>query len=77
MALSAYVLVRTEAKKARAVKRALEKIRGVECACLCWGIPDIFAYVEVKDNKTLRDLVLNNIQAVPGVRETDTHIVIE
>jgi len=77
VALSAYVLVRTEAKKARAVKRALEKIRGVECACLCWGIPDIFAYVEVKDNKTLRDLVLNNIQAVPGVRETDTHIVIE
>lgn len=77
MALLAYVLVRTEAKKARAVKRAIERLRGVDCACLCWGIPDIFAYVEVKDNKALRDLVLTKIQAIPGVRETDTHIVIE
>lgn len=73
----AYVLVKARAGKSPDVARAVGKIAGVKSAHTCWGQPDIFAFVEAADERALANLVLAKIQAVDGVVETDTHIVIE
>ena len=73
----AYVLIKARAGQSLDVAKAVGKIGGVKSAHACWGQPDIFAFVEAADEKTLANLVLSKIQAVDGVVETDTHIVIE
>jgi DNA-binding Lrp family transcriptional regulator len=50
---------------------------GVRHADACWGLPDIFAYVETPDEKTLNLLVTDKIQRMDGVERTETHIVVE
>jgi len=73
----AYVLIKARAGKSPDVAKAVAKIGGVKSAYPCWGQPDIFAFVEAADEKALANLVLAKVQAVDGVLETDTHIVIE
>jgi DNA-binding Lrp family transcriptional regulator len=73
--VSAYVLVSVEAGKNQDVVAALRQVAGVTQAHACWGQPDIFAYVEVDDETAMADTVLVTIQAIPGVRTTETHVV--
>ena len=73
--LSAYVLVSVEPGKNEEVVSALRDVGGVKQAHACWGQPDIFAFVEVADEKALSEMVLTTIQSIPGVRATETHVV--
>lgn len=75
--MEAYVFVRAAANRIPAVRAALCDIPGITRAKACWGVPDIIAVAEVNDLAALRDLVLKKVQAIEGVTETDTHIVIE
>jgi DNA-binding Lrp family transcriptional regulator len=75
--MKAYVLVNVRAGKARDVVKKLEGMSGIRDVHACWGRPDVFTFVEVKNEKTLADTVLAQIQAIDGVESTDTHIVIE
>jgi DNA-binding Lrp family transcriptional regulator len=50
---------------------------GVKSADLCWGVPDIIAVAEAADAKQLQVMVLDKVQKVAGVKQTDTHIVAE
>lgn len=75
--MKAYVLVNVRAGKARDVVDKIREIPPVREVHACWGRPDIFTFVEVKDEKTLAQTVLAQIQAIDGVESTDTHIVIE
>ena len=43
----------------------------------CWGSRDVFAVVEVRDSQELNKLVLDQIQRLEGVRETNTHIALD
>jgi hypothetical protein len=45
--VSAYVLVSVEPGNNEEVVAALRGIQGVKQAHACWGLPDIFAFVEV------------------------------
>jgi DNA-binding Lrp family transcriptional regulator len=74
--VSAYVLVSVEPGKNQAVVSALRDVAGVTQAHACWGRPDIITFIEVDDEKTLADTVLTTMQAIPGVRETETHVVV-
>lgn len=74
--VAAYVLISVEPSQNRDVVAALLDVPGVSQAHACWGQPDIFAFVEQSDEKVLADTVLTEIQAIPGVRSTETHIVI-
>jgi len=74
--VSAYVLISVEPSRNREVVAALGDVTAVTQAHACWGQPDIFAFVEEADEKVLADTVLTEIQAIPGVRSTETHIVI-
>jgi len=47
----------------------------VKQAHACRDQPDIFAFVEVADERALADVVLTAIQGLPGIRTTETHIV--
>ena len=43
----------------------------------CWGVPDVFAYLEVGSQRELDDLVMEKIQKMEGVERTDTHIALD
>jgi DNA-binding Lrp family transcriptional regulator len=77
IAMRAYVFVNATAGKTRDVVGELRSIQGVKSADLCWGLPDLVAAVEAADLKELGEVVLNRIQKVAGVTQSDTHIVIE
>jgi DNA-binding Lrp family transcriptional regulator len=73
--VSAYVLVSVEPGRNQEVVAALQTVEGVKQAHACWGQPDIFAFVEVEDDRILVDTVLTTIQGLPGIRTTETHVV--
>ena len=72
---SAYVLVSVEPGRNQDVVAALRQVAGVTQAHPCWGQPDIFAYIEVDDDRAMADTVLVAIHAIPGVRTTETQLV--
>jgi DNA-binding Lrp family transcriptional regulator len=75
--MRAYVVVTTEPGKGREVAREIANLPGVKMADACWGSHDIFAVIEVKELQGLNKLVMDKIQRLDGVRETNTHIAIE
>jgi translation elongation factor EF-1beta len=75
--MRAYVFVNVKAGKAKTVSKALSSLEGVETADACWGMPDIILRVQVKNERTLNDLVLNEISKIEGVEHTDTHITLD
>src|SRR5437870_522423 len=74
--VAAYIFVSVEPGKNAPVLGALRKAPGVQQAHICWGAPDIFAFVEVADDEALSDLVLGEIQSITGIRGTETHVVV-
>lgn len=75
--MKAYVFVNVAPGKSIDVVGQLRTIAGVKSADTCWGLPDIITLVEAADLKSLQDFILNKIQKVAGVNQTDTHIVWE
>ena len=75
--MRAYLIVTTEPGKARELARQIASLPGVRMADACWGSRDIFAVIEVKESRELNKLVMDKIQRLDGVRETNTHIAIE
>ena len=41
-------------------------------ADLCWGQPDIIALAEAADAKAMQELVIDRVQKVAGVTQTDS-----
>jgi DNA-binding Lrp family transcriptional regulator len=74
--LKAFVLVNVRAGKSPEVLAALRRIDAVRLAQACWGRPDIFALIEVRNERALGNLVMEKIQSIAGIESTDTHIVI-
>ena len=75
--MKAYVFINVAPGKSTEVVGGMRAIKGVNSADTCWGLPDIVALVEASDLKALQEFVLNKIQKVAGVNQTDTHIVWE
>jgi len=75
--MKAFVLVNVKAGKGSVVLASLRRVEAIEIAHACWGRPDIFALVDVKDERALSNLVIDKIQTIVGIESTDTHIVIE
>ncbi len=73
----AYLFVNAKAGRTKNVVKVLARLSGVEAADICWGMPDIIAVVSIKNERALSDLVLGEIQQIPGVEHTETHIVID
>jgi DNA-binding Lrp family transcriptional regulator len=74
---SAYVSITIEQNTWREVSARLSRIRYLEHAALLGGDHDVLALVRAPDNAALRDVVLNQVQAIPGVLSTRTWLVFE
>ncbi|MFC0429684.1 Lrp/AsnC family transcriptional regulator [Kutzneria buriramensis] len=74
---SAYVLLTIEQNTWRSVAKALRGIRYIEHLALVGGDFDVLALVHAPDNLALREVVLERIQSVKGVRATRTWLVFE
>lgn len=75
--MRAYIVIATETGKSRNVARQIASLPGVKMADACWGSRDVFAVVEVGASEELNKLVLDKIQRLEGVRETNTHIAVD
>ena len=75
--MKAYVFVTVGPGKSTDVAGRLRALEGVKSVDVCWGVPDIIILVEAADLKSLQDAILNQIQNVAEVDQTDTHIVLE
>lgn len=71
--MRAYVVITTEPGKSREIARQIASLPGVRMAEACWGSRDVFAVAEVRDSEELNNLVMDEIQGLNGVRETNTH----
>ncbi len=75
--MQAYIFINVRAGWARKIIRDMAEVTEVKSVHACWGRPDVIAHIEVNDDAHLRDVVLNKIQNLEGVADTDTHIVVQ
>jgi DNA-binding Lrp family transcriptional regulator len=74
---SAYVSVTIEQNSWRTVSARLRETPYVEHFAMVGGDYDILVLVRTPDNATLRHVVLERIQDIPGIRATRTWLVFE
>lgn len=74
---SAYVTLSIDQDAWRDISRELREIPYVEHVALVTGDFDVLVLVRAPDNLGLRQVVLETIQAVPGVRSTRTWLVFD
>ncbi len=74
---SAYVSVSIEQNSWRQVAGAMRALPGVEQVALVGAEFDVLVQVRTRDNHELRDVVLEQIQALPGVKATRTWLIFE
>ncbi|MCE0486024.1 Lrp/AsnC family transcriptional regulator [Ornithinimicrobium sediminis] len=74
---SAYISVSIEQNSWRQVAKVLQELPGVERVALVGAEFDVLVQVRARDNHELRDLVLEQIQALPGVKGTRTWLIFE
>ncbi|WP_435799910.1 Lrp/AsnC family transcriptional regulator [Streptomyces canus] len=74
---SAYVTMSIEQNAWRDISRELREIPYVEHVALVTGDFDVLVLVRAPDNLVLRQVVLEKIQGIPGVRSTRTWLVFD
>lgn len=74
---AAYVSVSIEQNTWRSALDALRALPGVDRVSLVGAEFDLLLTVHARDNHELRDVVLEQVQAVPGVRGTRTWLIFE
>lgn len=74
--MKAYLLVTVAPGKVPPVIKNLRDLPEVKAADACWGLPDVFATIEVAHEDQLSQLVLERIQKIDGIEKTETHIVV-
>ena len=77
LALSAIVLIGCHQPDWRLLRERLAAMPEVEQCALVTGEYDAFILVRVPDVQTLRDVILERIQSIPGVRATQTVFVLD
>jgi DNA-binding Lrp family transcriptional regulator len=74
---SAYVMLSVEQSSWQRLREALGSIPEVEHIALVGGDFDVLLLVRARDNGDLRRVVLEKLQAMPGVRSTKTSLIFE
>ena len=74
--MQAIVYIRTEPGKALKLLGAVKKISGVKVAFATTGRFDILARIEAEDLETLGNAVVGKIQGIPGIRYTETSLIV-
>ncbi|MCF3963451.1 Lrp/AsnC family transcriptional regulator [Streptomyces fuscigenes] len=74
---SAYITLKIVQNSWRTVRGLLEELPGAAHIALVGGDFDVLLLVHTPDNRTLRELVLTRLQAIPEVLSTRTLLVFE
>jgi DNA-binding Lrp family transcriptional regulator len=74
--MQAIVYIRTDPGKALGILDAVKRIGGVKVAFATTGRFDIIARVEAADLKAIGDTVVGKIQAIAGVRSSETAMIV-
>jgi len=74
---SAYVEVSMEQNAWRSVRDALSRIEAVTYVCLLGGAFDALVLIRTYDNHSLRDVILDQLQAIDGITSTRTLLIFE
>lgn len=74
---SAYVMLAIEQASWLEVQTRLRAIREVEHMALVGGDFDVILLVRASDARDLRRIVLEDVQAIPGIRSTRTTLIFE
>ena len=77
MSTRAYVLIEVEVGQVGVVEMALRKVPAVHAVDVVTGPYDIIATIGTADQPALGRVVMDELQAIIGVRRTITCIVIE
>ena len=72
----AYVLVKAEAGRISEIMSELARLPRVERADAVTGPADLIVSVSAEDPRALAELIFRSVQTIPGVKETDTRIVV-
>ena len=75
MPTKAYIMLKVKTGHSQEALRVLRQVPGVEQAHACFGQPDIFGLINAEDEKALAQVIMSSVHSIPGVEETDTHIV--
>ena len=75
--VTALILVSSEQRAWRELRAELGHLPGVEYVALTAGSHDFVLLVRVPDVETLRDVVLDGLQSMRGVRSTQTMFVLD
>ncbi|MGM0604379.1 MAG: Lrp/AsnC family transcriptional regulator [Halobacteriota archaeon] len=74
MAVTAYILVKSNTSEADRVRSAIEAIDGVVDAHIVAGDVDFIAKVTVESPARVKDIAATGIQGIDGVEDTQTYI---
>lgn len=74
---SAYITLKIVQNSWRSVRERLQQLPGAAHLALVSGDFDVLLLVHATDNRSLRELVLNQIQSIPGVLSTRTLLAFE
>ena len=74
--MQAIVYIRTDPSKALEILDEVKKLSGVKFAAATTGRYDIVVRVEAADLKDIGDKVVGKIQAIPGIRSTETSMIV-
>ncbi|WP_221335937.1 Lrp/AsnC family transcriptional regulator [Thermocatellispora tengchongensis] len=75
--LSAWVAVKLRQQSWRAFRDRLHEVPSVELATLVTGDFDILLLVRAADSRELRDMVLERLQSMPEVVNTQTTVIFD
>ena len=73
----AYVFIKIEAGRGTEILSQLRSLPAVRQVDAVTGPVDLIAQVAADDARALSDLIFRSMQTMPGVKETDTRIVVE
>jgi DNA-binding Lrp family transcriptional regulator len=74
--MQAIVYIRTEPGKALTLLEKIKKLPEVRFVAATTGRFDLVVRVEVSDLKALGESVVSKIQGIPGVRYTETSLIV-
>lgn len=77
LSLAAIVQVRVQQRSWKSVRKRLQAMPEVERAWLVSGDSDVIVLARTSDPASLRDIVLEQLQAMPEVLSTSTSIVFD
>jgi DNA-binding Lrp family transcriptional regulator len=76
MLAKAYVLIEAEAGQLREVLAALRSLPGIRAADVITGPYDLIAIIETTDQRAIGRLVMDDLQAIAGIKRTITCVAI-